>query len=160
VERQRQLKACGRLSAERVRKMEQLGFVWDMRADRWRSMIEALKAYIRKFGHARVPSAFSADSRLSEWVRRVRQMKRKGKLSAERVAELNQLAFVWSPHHSTWENCYAEVSTFMKDNSGCTPTAKTHPKLWKWLVHQRALLRKGKLARDRADRLRRLGIKG
>ena len=88
--RQRVAKRTGKLSAERVRRLDELGFPWDaqdqlaqLEQATWESMYNALAAYRRRHGHSEVPSEESVG--LSRWVRMQRVAKRTGRLSAERI---------------------------------------------------------------------------
>lgn len=59
---------------------------------RWIEQYEELVAYQDTHGHNMVPAAFG---KLGRWVSRQRQEYKKGKLSAERIKELEKIDFVW-----------------------------------------------------------------
>lgn len=84
----------GKLPSHRVRKLEQIGFVWNTAEADWMDKFDKLLAFRRREGHACVP--FN-EGELGWWVNTQRQSKRKGKLSADRERLLNQAAFVWNP---------------------------------------------------------------
>ncbi|KAL3930183.1 MAG: hypothetical protein SGBAC_011871 [Bacillariaceae sp.] len=107
VKRQRyqyKLRQAGQQStlvASRVRILEEVGFVWDSHAALWEERLNELKHYRRVNGHCNVPSTYPKNKQLSTWVKCQRRQFRltgKGKnsnLTAERIAALDDLGFVW-----------------------------------------------------------------
>jgi superfamily II DNA or RNA helicase len=99
-------------SPERIARLEELGFVWDFRADDFERKLALLQRYIAREGNALVPRNFSVDGvNLGQWVstmRVARTMRRPGKqaLSVERIAKLDALGFVWHAKDDAFEqNC-------------------------------------------------------
>jgi len=95
VRTQRQAFRKGKLSGERVARLEALGFEWDPVRAAWEAMFQALVAFKGKQGHCNVPFGWSENPELGTWVSNQRQTFRKGKLSEERVARLEALGFEW-----------------------------------------------------------------
>jgi len=62
---------------------------------------EKLKIYVAEYGDTLVPYTFvdKDGSTLGKWVSRQRENYHTGKLSAERIAVLNKLNFVWTVDH-------------------------------------------------------------
>ena len=60
----------GRLSADRVRRLEALpGWSWDMLADQWEEGFDHLRGFAEREGHARVPQGLVEDGfQLGTWV--------------------------------------------------------------------------------------------
>ncbi|OQR98484.1 hypothetical protein ACHHYP_08594 [Achlya hypogyna] len=86
--------------------LDELGFVWDPRDERWASNLQALAIYKRLHGHVNVPQTYCVQSNDPQWPERywgtklgyvVMNIRRGGAhlLSLEREAELNALGFVW-----------------------------------------------------------------
>ena len=86
-----QKKKSSLLNAARIRKLEDIGFVWNAKASKewreadqirkleqsefnWQSHFKELVEYKRKHGHTRVPKAYRKDQALSSWVFRQRSM--------------------------------------------------------------------------------------
>ena len=88
---------AGRLSPERVQQLDALGFVWDQIADDWTRAVSALRAFVAEHGHALVTRSYKTDdgSALGQWVNNRRGDRRAGKLSPERIQQLDALGFVW-----------------------------------------------------------------
>ena len=100
---QRQNRKKGRLESERVKRLEEIGFVWDTRAEKFEIGFNALIKYKEEFGHLRVPQ----NTRLtmaSLWVLglAVRKIEySKGILDSEKVQRLDQIGFIWEPRKKT-----------------------------------------------------------
>lgn len=86
-----------KLSPERVKRLEALGFVWDPRAASWEEGYEnLLKFYIRE-GHCKVPRTHRENGySLGGWVKQ--QRAKKAKLSQIQLEKLASIGFVWRAH--------------------------------------------------------------
>ncbi len=92
VENQRSRK--GFLPLERQRRLEAIGFIWEARDHRWGQGFIALSNFTRREGHCRVPYLHvEGNYKLGNWVSM--QRGNKNKMSAERIARLNKVGFVW-----------------------------------------------------------------
>ena len=83
------------LSAERKRRLNALGFVWNWRDYLWDRGFTALLKFKRREGHCRVPILHrEGDYRLGWWVSTQRRNRKE--LSAQRKTRLNKIGFVWN----------------------------------------------------------------
>ncbi len=83
------------LLAERRRRLDAIGFVWDTRDRLWEQNFAALLKYKRREGHCCVPTHYrDGDLKLGWWV--ATQRRNKKLMSAERRARLNEIGFRWS----------------------------------------------------------------
>ena len=96
VSNQRTGRKAGKLSADRVARLEALGFEWDLRATDWDNNFATLAAYKAKHGDCRVPNVWPPNPSLGVWVSNQRTGRKAGKLSADRVARLEALGFEWA----------------------------------------------------------------
>jgi len=87
VDAQRQANKQGRLSQERIDKLESLGVQWIVKS--WESKYKKLKEFQQIHGHCNVP--LHSEKQLYRWVVDQRRAKKRGKLSAERVKKLEDL---------------------------------------------------------------------
>jgi len=92
----RQSQRAGTLSREQIRRLDGLGFVLEPMQSTWNRHFTELVLFHQLHGHWRVPQR-GRQGVLASFVARLRKQKRFGRLSAERVAKLNALAFVWQP---------------------------------------------------------------
>lgn len=101
---QYKLKMDGKRSTitdERVRALDEAGFVWDSHKAVWAERLEELKEFKKEFGHCNVPSRYQTNHQLAIWVKRQRrQWKNKmdrqpNCMTDERQRKLEALGFVW-----------------------------------------------------------------
>jgi hypothetical protein len=116
---QRYVYKKGKLSAERVARLEALGFEWDPVTADWEALFQALVAFKENQGHCRVPAKSSENPELGKWGSHQRQAFRKGKLSAERVARLEALGFEWDPFTADWEALFQALVAFKENQGHC-----------------------------------------
>jgi len=158
VANQRQTFRKGKLSEERVARLEALGFEWDPVRAAWEAMFQALVAFKGKQGHCNVPFRWRENPELGRWVSR--QRSRKGKLSEERLARLEALGFEWDSITAKWEEMFQALVAFKKDKGHCRVPAKgsENSQLATWVGVQRQAFRGGKLSEVRVARLEALGF--
>ena len=165
VMRQRIRKRKGRLSADRIQRLDALGFEWDPRATAWEEMFARLGQFQERFGHCHVRSSWPEDPQLGIWVHSQRQRRSKGHLSADHIRRLEALGFEWAAPmpriaSSRWDGMFARLVQF-KDRFGhCHVRSRwpEDPQLAKWVYSQRQRRGKGRLSADRIQRLDALGF--
>jgi hypothetical protein len=96
VHTQRTLRKQGRLEAERIDRLDALGFTWDDRRERWESMFAALEDYRRAAGDCDVPQSCSDNPKLGNWVMMQRAAFKAGKLDGRQIARLQAIGFRFS----------------------------------------------------------------
>mmetsp|Transcript_25616 Transcript_25616/g.71571 ORF Transcript_25616/g.71571 Transcript_25616/m.71571 type:complete len:591 (+) Transcript_25616:373-2145(+) len=109
VKRQRyqyKLKNEGKQSTmtdERVRILEDVGFIWDSHSAAWFDRLNELRVYRKQHGNCNVPSNYPANPQLATWVKCQRRQyklfwegsKTSSNMTIERIAELEKLDFEW-----------------------------------------------------------------
>ena len=96
VAAQRYKRKVGELDAQQIEALDALDFVWSASNRAWQRMYRALQAFVDEHGHANVPERYPASQKLANWVHSQRHSYRKGRLSSERVHQLEELGFCWS----------------------------------------------------------------
>lgn len=98
----RRHKRNGVMSAEKRRRLDEVGFVWDPTAAReaehdvlWLKWMTKLQAFRDKRGHWRVPTDQPRFHQLRVWMDNQRISYTRGWLPAERIKRLNALEFPW-----------------------------------------------------------------
>lgn len=82
------------ISAERAKRLDAMGFVWDGRNHYWEKGFTALAKFKAREGHCRVPSVHIENGfKLGQWVTTKRRSK--DKMSSSRRSQLNKIGFVW-----------------------------------------------------------------
>lgn len=95
VSNQRANRKKGMLNKDRIRRLDEINFVWDAIDTMWSRMFASLQDYKREHGDCEVPQGWSPTPGLGTWVATQRSLRRLGKLSPERHAQLQRLGFVW-----------------------------------------------------------------
>jgi hypothetical protein len=110
VGKQQNKPVIGRLTEDRIRRLNDLGFVWSLRDD-WTKHYDELKDFRLEHGHCNVPARYAKNRRLGIWVSAQRQQYKQlqqvastlppgtripSPLTPERIDLLNQLGFTWT----------------------------------------------------------------
>jgi Helicase associated domain len=84
----------GLLPLERERRLDAIGFIWDLRSHNWEQGFITLLNFKRREGHCCVPQFhIEGKYRLGKWVATQRENRKI--MSAERKARLTKIGFVW-----------------------------------------------------------------
>ena len=148
------------LSPERRRRLDELGFVWNVRDQRWEEGFTRLQTYRESNNDCRVPHRFKTENghRLGSWV--ISQRACQDGLSPERRRRLDELGFVWDVRELQWEEGFAHLRAYRESNSDCQVphSFKTGDgyRLGQWVGVQRT--KKDTLSRERRRRLDELGF--
>jgi hypothetical protein len=111
---QRRMRKAGKLSPDRIARLDTLGFYWganalsegrissadptrivDYSGASWSERFTQLAAYKEEFGHCLVPARWNESPALGRWVVHQRRVRKAGKLSPDRIARLEALGFDW-----------------------------------------------------------------
>ena len=140
-----------KLSPERLRKLNSIGFDWDPLTSIWERMFSELENFKCREGHCNVGVGNKETSNLAAWVRS--QRARKGKLEPTRVSRLNALGFIWTPYEVAWEEMFLELVSFRNREGHCNVpyNYEGNHSLFLWVRRQR--LMKKRLSADRITRL-------
>lgn len=164
--RQRDLFAMKRLSRERLKLLEKIGFEWektDEREGHWQQQLGYLRDF-RKKNPTEWPYAreqFPKGNRLGLWVWRQRQNFARKKLPKSRQAALLKLGFPLTLPDS-WESHFETLKQYRAKHSSTWPKAREEfPKgnrLGLWCHLQRCAYKVDKLPKDRVAKLDRIGF--
>lgn len=140
------------LTAERIQKLDSLGFCWNPQEAKWNRMFAQLVEYKERFGHCNVPSKWKENIKLSQWVSqqrfkyKARQQGRKkigDTIKTEQIERLNSIGFCWHPKRDVWWNMYRFLQEYKEKHGNCAvPQAYApNPELGVWVRHQRRACR-------------------
>jgi len=160
VDRQRQNYRKGKLSMERVSRLEAVAFDWDPFGTQWEEMFEELVAYKEAVGDCLVPASYPYNRPLGRWVDNQRQSYRKGKLSEERLAWLEAVGFGWDPLGTQWEEIFDELVAYKEAHGDCLVPREfpDNPPLGNWVTNQRTSYHAGNMPEERVARLEAVGF--
>ena len=161
MDKQRQLKKRGLLSASRIDQLDSLGFEWTPRDRTWEPMLAALVAFKEEHGHCRVPFSYVANPQLGVWLDARRQAHKRGKLPADRSDILEAHGVEWDTKDAAWWKTCAVLEAY-RDREGHCDVPYNHTEgvaLGAWLEKQRRDRKRGRLLPDRLTRLEALGVR-
>ena len=83
------------IDSEKIKRLDEVGFTWNLKEARWNNNLNDLIAYKKDNGHSRVPITYktAAGNTLGTWVRTQRQMR--SDLSPDRINRLDTIGFIW-----------------------------------------------------------------
>jgi hypothetical protein len=117
--------------------------------------------FYKQYGHTRVSTVQSPQSRLSKWLRTQRSLRQSGLLSPERAHRLAVLGLHWRPREKAWDAMLDELAAFKAVHGSCdVPQVAPEEvaKLGRWVHKQRVRYRRGALSESRVRRLEDLGL--
>jgi superfamily II DNA or RNA helicase len=155
----------GILSPDRIRRLEEIGFIWDILEDQFEKGFQETELYKERTGKPNAPQNYQTDEGygLGIWQSTQRENYRKGLLSSDRIERLENIGFIWNKFAELFEKGFQETLLY-KERTG-NPNApapyKTAEgfKLGYWQSNQRGNYRKGILSPDRIRRLEEIGFK-
>lgn len=120
----------------------------------WEERFRRLKEWKKTHGHCAVPIA---QGELGTWVSKQRQLRKRGKLSKEKVEALDSLQFTWSTAEADWEDKFKRLCEWTRERGHASVPFNEGELGW-WVNTQRQCKRKGKLSAIREARLQSLGF--
>jgi hypothetical protein len=142
-----------KMSLERRRRLDDIGFVWDTLQSDWEEGFHNLKKYKNREGHCLVPQRHKEDNfPLGQWVSRQRQ--KRSHLLIGRRERLESLGFVWTALEANWEKGFFYLKSFRGREGHCRVPRKhtvSGFNLGNWVVEQR--LQRNKMSLERRERL-------
>lgn len=161
---QRVQQKSGSLLPERKRKLDEIGFIWDQKEEKWYYNYRLLRSYIKENGKMPTTDYVCNGIRLGAWCNAQRSMNSKGTLSAERKRKLDELGFVWNQKEEKWNKFYQRMERYVNEH-GKLPTRaaiKTSPQihdLYIWRITQMNNFQSGYLSKEQIVLLKKLGFK-
>ena len=165
VSNQRQEQRTGKLSPDRLDRLEAIGFPWQEqvqreREDHWGEMYGQLLTFRQTYGHCRVTPK-TAPSQLLAWVRTQRSTE--ALITKARKEKLDAIGFWWgknmrSHFEGKWGEMHQQLVAFHAIRGHCQ-VSKRHPvyaRLGRWVDFQK--LNWQKLPSDRKQKLVDLGL--
>jgi len=159
VAHQRIAKRQNRLAVDQLRRMDELGFAWNIHDGDWDAMFAKLAEHLRPMHNGKLRDVVMS-AELRRWTLTQRQIKKRGELEPEREQKLTSIGFEWQPHSQQWEEMYAALQKFHAANGNCRVPVNwpENPKLARWVATQRARKANAKISEERIARLNSLGF--
>ena len=156
VSKQRTAYTTDSLAQDRIDRLSSIGFRWTLGRrydEQWKARFKELLDYRSEHGDCNVPQG---QGKLGEWVHHQRTAYAAGSLEQERIDRLNGIGFKWALKEAApivpWETRFNELVQY-KAKHGNYVFPRRQGSLGTWVLHQRQQYKKGKLSKDRIDRL-------
>ena len=135
-------------------KIEKYGNLLDpVRNNMWDNYISMLIDFKKEHGTMLIFRGVSQYKNLYAWTASVRLLKKQGKLSHDRESQLNELGFIWDTENYKWDIYFEKAKNVIRD-----PNFSSTMVEYGWLNNQKVKIKKGRLSKDKIDRLKSLGI--
>jgi len=148
------------MSPARRKRLDALGFVWDVLTAQWEEGFHCLEIYHQREGHCRVPAIYLdpvSDYPLGQWVNTQRGAK--DTMSPDHRQRLDALGFVWDVLIAQWEEGFRFLEIFrQREGHGRVPKNHHEQGFWLggWVSVQRST--KDTMSPERRQRLEALGF--
>ena len=156
----RQNRKKGVLSAARIADLDALGMDWTPAQSAWTRSLQIARAYHAEHGHLTPPNQLEWGDppiALGRWVSRQRSARDAGKLTAQQIAQLDELCIAWNgPSDKHWAARIRELRAYLREHDGAAPTEEHAAGLTHWLTSQRKHDRAGTLAPERSAQLQQI----
>jgi hypothetical protein len=159
---------AGRCSAQRIRRLERLGFDFGAGAKRttrnqdarWERHFVELLAFHKQHGHYRANRKIPDQKELAVWILNQRRFQRKGKLRPDRQKRLEEAGLQWKAPSLAWDRRYAQLVAFKNQHGHCDVPSlwPENPQLASWVHIQRQKRKHGILKEERRCKLDDLGF--
>jgi hypothetical protein len=151
---QRALKTWGKLSKDRIGRLTNLGFRWNLYKDHWDEMYRSLVNFKKEKGHCDIPQDYPDNQKLATWVGSRRA--HRSKLSTDEVKKLNGIGFIWDALDYQWKEKYSVLVKYKEINGNCN-IPQDHL-LSVWVSAQRVMRRRRTLSKEKISALNKLGF--
>ena len=162
VKQVRSMKSRDKLSKEKIKQLDDMGFVWDVDEHKWQQGIQKLEEYRSEQGDLLVPHVHvtSDGFNLGKWVSNRRS--RRDKLSKEKVKQLDDMGFVWDVGELWWQRGIQKLKDY-RSEKGDLLVAHSHVtsdgfNLGSWVNHRRTEKSSDKLSKEKIKQLDDMGF--
>mmetsp|Transcript_17616 Transcript_17616/g.25272 ORF Transcript_17616/g.25272 Transcript_17616/m.25272 type:complete len:544 (+) Transcript_17616:2-1633(+) len=165
--RLRKINKPSNITVDRIRLLDELGFIWQAQSAAWNRHLNDLRSYKRENGDCLVPLNHARYPQLGLWVkeqRRHRSLMIRGRhshMTKERVQILESVGFCWDSHEAAWWDKFQELQDYKEEFGDCKVPRRyaPNPQLATWIDQQRRqirLFKDGKIAHMSEKRIKAL----
>ncbi|MET3209777.1 UNVERIFIED_CONTAM: superfamily II DNA or RNA helicase [Paenibacillus sp. PvR008] len=150
------------LRRERVTKLNNVGFVWNVKEKIWFENFSLLMRYIETYGHSNVTRyEMFEGKKLGQWVADQRKSYSNKELSQKRIERLNSIELCWKPFVESWRRGMECIVQFKEKYRHCNVPRNYEingVKLGVWVTTQRKSYIKGLLSKEKIMELELIGF--
>jgi hypothetical protein len=154
----------GILSPDKIKRLEDLGFIWDRLEEQFEKGLQESLLYKASTGNSNTPPSYKTAEgfQLGYWQSNQRNKYKKGTISPYRIKRLEEIGFTLENYEEQFEEGFTETLLY-KESTG-NPNAPANYKtdggflLGIWQSNQRKSYREGEISPDRIRRLKEIGF--
>ncbi|MEU0215572.1 Helicase associated domain protein [Streptomyces sp. NPDC006265] len=152
---QRKARREDRLSADKIRALEDLGIVWDPLEAKWERGLAEARSYKDRYKDLRVHAKYESPSgyKLGGWIADQRKARAQGRLAQHRVEKLDAIGMAWAVPDDTWKVAYRDLRSYREENGHLDLPqdfiSTSGINLYSWAATQRTVRASGKLSEER-----------
>lgn len=113
-------KLRGALTDERIKQLDEIGFIWDTLLYEWENGLRHFDKYVKEHnGDVLVPEAYVDEEdgfHTGYWVRNKRSEFKNGKLEKNRIVQLEEKGFVWDVKEYNFLSKVNDIKLFVQEN--------------------------------------------
>ena len=145
-----------RLTKDQIKKLDNLGFVWEVNELQWNKGYNLLISYINKYGDASIDKNrnFEEKEYLISWLARQRASYKKQSITTKRKKLLEEINdWSWDPQKDLWENGIKHLKIYVeKEGNALVPDDFIQDdgfKLGQWIRKRRTSYKRNKLDKEK-----------
>lgn len=154
ISNQRTYFKTNRLQSDRLIRLQEIDFVWDVLDVQWNNRFSELLAYGQKHGNLDVPQRYSGG--LGSWVNNQRQLEKTGEMPFDKKARLDNSGFIWDPLEWSWQEQYRQLCAYRHEHGIATDNWPEDSN--GWMSSQRKRREKGTLSNQKVAQLESIGF--
>jgi superfamily II DNA or RNA helicase len=166
---QRKLRSSGHLGSDFIRRLDEIGFIWDQQEYLWQKMYSSLCQQLNSGAFSGLDAFMQykrkSNLELRKWVISQQSAKKRGVLSPQKELALEQIGFPCTKKRDnlpkpTWEDVYVKLAEFHKTYGHCDMklVLPLNERLHKWSQKQRQAKQEGLITSDQIRQLDQLGF--
>ena len=150
----------GKLSEEKITRLQAINFDWDPFESAWEENFIKLCKFKELNGNFNIPSTNLLTKPLANWASDQRKRYKIGDLSEEKIMRLEMLGFIWDPIEAAWQSKFKLLCEFKELYGHCNvpQKSKNNTSLAAWVNRQRIEYKKKTLSSERIFQLEKIGI--
>ena len=164
VKSQREAYSQKKLSQEKIKMLESIGMVWNVYNNQWTKMYKLATEYYKTHGNLLVPVSYVTKDNepLGKWISKRRGEYVAGKLSQERIEQLESIGMKWSLKDDEWNRMYGLATEYYeKYGNLMIPSdfiTETGEELGLWIKNKRNSYYLGRLSDEKIKLLEKIGM--
>jgi len=147
----------GILSAEKIQRLESIGFLWEVKDAAWRDKYETVKIHLET---GTWKQAKKKNNAAHEWINKQRTEYRHGTLAEDKIMLLNMLGIDWDPLKNSWHTMFQNFLNYKKTRNSVkiSYSDKSYASLYSWCFKQRKNYRENKMPEEKLILLNNAGF--